>query len=161
MADSAEEDVTTSPGVDSENVNSDVIDSDELGGVIIDDLDESTPPERNVRELSNVLTTLHAEDKVELEFGTDAATVERTATIRRSLGGRDNRPPNFDWTYTVEAAIQPSPADEERLYRFGVGDPDVEPWYVVSYSYEPALNMLEPESEIIHGWISSATLAES
>jgi hypothetical protein len=156
MSDEESEEELSTHGVDPEDVSSDVLSNDEIGGIIVDSLEVAEPPERDVEKLTKILKGAQPGDTVSLTLGTDAVTVEREGEVENTLGSHDTQAPHLDWTYGLEVVIQPSEEDPTRLYRLGIGDSEEEPWYVASYLFEPAINMVDESSEIIHGWVQSA-----
>ncbi|QCC60789.1 hypothetical protein NP511_02275 [Natrinema thermotolerans] len=112
--------------------------------------DEISEPDRDVEAITETLSTVGPGDVVAIDIGAAEAHAEAPLYVlrhERDVAG---------FAHRINLVEKPREDSWTRLYITALGDPDLDPWEVVSAPYNLANNTADMRDFASNGWVVSA-----
>jgi|AntDeeMetagen134_2_1112570.scaffolds.fasta_scaffold24232_1 hypothetical protein len=123
--------------------------------------ENAEPPDRDVEHITDVLTSVKEGDKIVIVFGFGDHTIKKECKVHSVRSGGSKRDKNLDWDTVIELEGPKGDDDIGRMFRTGIGDEYVGPWFVMGYPHLKLLDMVKIDDVADHGWVSKAWIVDS
>jgi len=116
--------------------------------------DEVSEPERDVGAITEVLTDVETNDRIQATIGAAEAATDATFVVlthERDVAGFDHR---------INFLSKPRDDGWTRLYQTGIGAEDLDPWEVVSMPYHVGEQTADMRDFAANGWMVDCELTD-